>query len=207
MKSNKWDKSCILGILTWLVIVAFLATIICIIFINTIAKPNELFLSVVGSVAIALVLSFFVMMIVSDISARIQRRRSKTTNNNGNGNKEEKTTNKTPKPNIPVEIMSPIQYEEYVAEYMRFHGYINVYTTKATNDYGADILMHSRNGKKICIQCKRYKNPVGYKAVQEVYSAKAYYNCDEAWVCSTNGFTKNAQEGARKIGVKLLTIK
>lgn len=109
--------------------------------------------------------------------------------------------------NISVDSMSPIEYEKYVADRMKEWGYVNVRTTPSSGDFGADIIMGNKDGKRYCIQCKRHQNPVGYKAVQEIYSAKAYYNCDEVWVCSTNGFTKNAQEGAQRIGVKLFIIR
>lgn len=108
---------------------------------------------------------------------------------------------------LNVDQLSPIEYENFVAAVMKRKGYKKVRVTKGSGDFGADVLMEDKNKRKICIQCKRYQKPVGYKAVQEVYSAKGYYKCDEAWVCSTHGFTKNAQEGAKRLGVKLYTIR
>lgn len=108
---------------------------------------------------------------------------------------------------VNVDELSPIEYEKYVADYMKGKGYSKVRVTKGSGDYGADVLMEDNEKRKICVQCKRYQNPVGYKAVQEIYAAKGYYKCDEAWVCSTHGFTKNAQEGAKRLGVKLYVIR
>ena len=108
---------------------------------------------------------------------------------------------------INVDLLSPIEYENYVAHVMRARGFVNVQTTRTSGDYGADILMTARNGTRICIQCKRYHGAVGYKAVQEIFSAKAFYGCHEAWVCTTHGYTKNAQEGAKRLGVKLYVIR
>lgn len=99
--------------------------------------------------------------------------------------------------------LTPYDYEECVAEHLRKAGYKKVYTTKKSGDYGADVVGISPNGKKVCVQCKKYVNPVGVKAVQEIYSAKAYYNCELAYVYTTSSFTSQAQELADRIGVEL----
>ena len=107
----------------------------------------------------------------------------------------------------PVTQLSPVQYEEYIALRVKEWGYVNVQMTKSTGDFGADVLCQSSDGKKICIQCKHYSKPVGIKAVQEVLSARSYYNCDAAWVCASNTFTPAAHKLATQTGVKLYTIK
>ncbi len=63
---------------------------------------------------------------------------------------------------------------------LRNRGY-KVSLTSVTGDYGAGLVL-SNNNKKIVMQAKRYKKKVGLKAVQEVVSAKNYYNADECWV-------------------------
>lgn len=108
---------------------------------------------------------------------------------------------------IPISLMSPLEYEDYIAAYVKRKGYINVHTTKVSGDFGADVLCESPTGRKICIQCKHYSKPVGIEAVQQVLSAKVYYECEEAWVCASDVFTLAAQEMASKTGVKLLTIR
>lgn len=109
--------------------------------------------------------------------------------------------------NSPVNTLSPTQYEEYVALYLQKLGYRNVKTTKASGDFGADVLCENAKGIKICVQCKHYSKPIGVKAVQEVISAREYYKCQEAWVCASNTFTPAAFEMASKTGVKLYTIR
>lgn len=109
--------------------------------------------------------------------------------------------------NSPVNTLSPIQYEEYVALYLQKLGYKNVRTTKASGDFGADVLCENAKGIKICVQCKHYSKPIGVKAVQEVISAREYYKCQEAWVCASNTYTPSAYEMASKTGVKLYTIR
>ena len=102
--------------------------------------------------------------------------------------------------------MSPFDYEECVAERLRRDGYKNVYTTQKSGDYGADVIGTSPKGERVCVQCKKYNNPVGVKAVQEIYSAKAYYKCDLAYVFTTSSFTPQAQQMADRIGVKLFVF-
>ena len=91
---------------------------------------------------------------------------------------------------IPKDIknMNGYEFEEYVACRLTEVGYSNVDVTPKSGDYGADILARS-NGRKVCIQCKKYSKPVGIEAVQEVLGAKAYYKCDIGLVVSTAGFT------------------
>ena len=97
------------------------------------------------------------------------------------------------------------EYELYVAYILERKGYKNVYVTQATGDFGADIICHDRNGKKIAVQCKMYSKPVGYKAVEEALGAMHYYSCDQAMVVTNNTFTKQAQTAADKVGVKLMS--
>ena len=96
--------------------------------------------------------------------------------------------------------LSPYEYEEYVAEELRQEGFTEVDTTPKSGDFGADVL--ARDGERR----KRYApgHPVGVKAVQEIYSAKAYYGCDDAYLYTTSEFTKAAMEMANELGVVLV---
>lgn len=107
----------------------------------------------------------------------------------------------------PVSNLTPIQYEQYIASYVQKHGFKNVRATRASGDFGADVLCEDADGHRICIQCKHYNKPVGVKAIQEVIAAKEYYKCDRAWVCASNTYTPAACEMAAKTGVELYTVK
>ena len=101
--------------------------------------------------------------------------------------------------------LSPYEYEEYVAEELRQEGYTDVDTTPKSRDFGADVL--ARDGDRtVCVQCKRYApgHLVGVKAVQEIYSAKDYYGCDDAYLYTTSDYTKAAVEMANELGVLLV---
>lgn len=101
-----------------------------------------------------------------------------------------------------LDLHSGIEFEEFLAGLFRAHGY-GVELTPTTGDYGADLIL-SKGGKRIAVQAKRYVGSVGVSAVQEALSGQAYYQCDTAWVVTTGAFTVNAQELAKKSGVKMI---
>lgn len=96
--------------------------------------------------------------------------------------------------------MGGIEFEEFLRDLYDALGYV-VYKTDI-NDQGADLIV--LNGEeKIVIQAKRYKNKVSNSAIQQVYTAKAFYDCHKAIVITNSEFTKSAREVAEKVGVEL----
>ena len=102
-----------------------------------------------------------------------------------------------------VNQMSGEVYEEYCGSILRNAGWI-VEVTKNTNDQGVDIIAKIED-KICCIQCKRYSNPVGNKAVQEIYAGTKFYSGTDSVVVSNAGFTKQAEELARSLRVILIS--
>lgn len=92
-----------------------------------------------------------------------------------------------------IDSMTGSQFEEFVAAVLQGNGYEILEMTKATGDFGADIIV-SRNEERIAVQCKRYANPVGLKAVQEAISAMKHYDCDSCLVVTNSKFTNQAIE-------------
>ncbi|MBE5757914.1 MAG: restriction endonuclease [Clostridiales bacterium] len=81
---------------------------------------------------------------------------------------------------------------------------LKVKKTSLTRDYGADLII-DYNGEKIVIQCKNYYNhKVGNSAIQEIATAKDYYNATIGIVITNWFFTSPAQTLAGKVGVKLI---
>jgi restriction system protein len=103
-----------------------------------------------------------------------------------------------------VHSLSPIEFEVFCGYLLENNGW-KVSGTKASNDYGADLIA-SKKKRKIIIQCKRYKSKVSISAVQEIHGAKAYYNIEEAYVVTTLGYTKQAARLAEKTNVKLIVF-
>jgi restriction system protein len=101
-----------------------------------------------------------------------------------------------------IDKMDGIQFEHYLKELFKSQGYI-VEVTKASGDFGADLILKSKE-KKIVVQAKRYANNVGIKAVQEISAAMKYYNAHECWVVTNSYFTKAAETLASTVHVRLI---
>lgn len=99
--------------------------------------------------------------------------------------------------------MTGYDYEYSVASYLRRNGFYDVHVTRASGDYGVDVI--ARKGfRKYAVQCKYYSYPVGPSAVQEVTAGKAMYGCDAAMVVTNNRFTSAAENLARANDVILV---
>lgn len=98
--------------------------------------------------------------------------------------------------------MNGWQFEEFCAKLLEKNGYEDISVTSGSGDFGADIIAHKDKNKYV-IQCKNYSGKVGNKAVQEIYSAKAYYKADLAVVMTNNYFTEHAIEHANGTNVIL----
>ncbi len=101
-----------------------------------------------------------------------------------------------------IDNMTGVEFEEFVAKIINNLGYGYVQMTPGSNDYGVDIIAH-KNGSKYAIQCKRFSNTVGNKAIQEIYSGMKHYNADFGVVITNNYFTRNAINLASSTNIEL----
>lgn len=93
-------------------------------------------------------------------------------------------------------------FENYLGTLLGAKGY-KAEVTQKSGDYGADLVLR-KDGQKIVVQAKRYKNKVGVRAVQEIVSAKNYYKADSCWVITNNYFTQPAITLAKANNVRLI---
>lgn len=100
-----------------------------------------------------------------------------------------------------IDRMSGQQFEGFLTWLYTEIGF-GVWKTKKAADQGADLILHRHT--RIAVQAKRRKKKISNKAVQEVNSARSYYQCTDAWVVTSNYFTKNAIELARCCNVELV---
>ncbi len=101
-----------------------------------------------------------------------------------------------------IDIMEGIQFEHYLQQLFLKLGY-RVEITRASGDFGADLILTTEN-TKIVVQAKRFGKNVGLKAVQEVYGAKNHYGASKAWVVTNSFYTKQAKELAQSNDVSLI---
>ncbi len=97
---------------------------------------------------------------------------------------------------------TPEEYELFCAYKLIQNGW-DAETTIGSGDHGADVIA-TKDGKKLIVQCKKWSASVGNKAVQEVYSAKDYYDANIAAVVSNAPYTPAAKTIASKLDVMLL---
>jgi len=100
-----------------------------------------------------------------------------------------------------VRLMSGTQFELFVADLFRAMGH-NARVLGGSGDQGVDVILDYQ-GERVAVQCKNYAKAVGNKPVQEVYAGSRYHGCNSAWVVAPAGFTKGAEELARRVGVTL----
>ena len=101
-----------------------------------------------------------------------------------------------------VDQLDGLGFEEYVRKLLIKLGYSNVQKTKASGDYGIDILAEKDN-VTYAIQCKLYSSKLGNDCVQEACAGKKYYKKDLAVVITNSTFTQGAIELAKETNVVL----
>ena len=100
-------------------------------------------------------------------------------------------------------VKTGTEYEKFICGIIRRQG-VSCKRVGQAGDYGADIIANLKKGTLV-IQCKFYSKPVGYGAVQQAYTAKSIYNGTWCCVVTNATFTRQAIEGGKKLGVRLLS--
>lgn len=101
-----------------------------------------------------------------------------------------------------MDEMEGAEFEAFCARILEARGFIDVCVTKASRDYGADILAE-KDGVTYAIQCKCYTEPVGVKAVQEAIAGREFYGRMVGAVMTNQYFTQPAVEAAGKLRILL----
>jgi peroxiredoxin family protein len=99
-----------------------------------------------------------------------------------------------------IDIMTGEEFEYFLKDLFKKLGY-DVQLTKLSGDQGADLIIERE--LRTAVQAKRYSNKVTNTAIQEVVSAKKYYNTSRAMVVTNNYYTKSAKELAKINDVEL----
>ena len=103
---------------------------------------------------------------------------------------------------VDIDSLDPIEFEHYCAEMLRNDGW-DARVTQASGDQGIDVIA-TRGNVKAVFQCKKYAQPVGNGAVQEIVAGKQFERADIAAVVSNATFTPSAKQLAGTTGVHLL---
>jgi HJR/Mrr/RecB family endonuclease len=100
------------------------------------------------------------------------------------------------------ENMDGISFELFCEKLLKNNNWETT-LTKKTGDQGVDIIA-IKYSTKVAIQCKKYSQPVGNKAVQEVIAGQKYYQTKYAVVVTNTTFTESSIQLANTAGVRLL---
>ena len=101
-----------------------------------------------------------------------------------------------------IDEMTGEEFEEFLGHLFDKRGY-DVSYTKASGDYGADLILEDRDDI-IAVQAKRYSGNVGVKAVQEIIGALKMYEATQGWVVTNSYFTRQAEKLAELNDVYLI---
>jgi HJR/Mrr/RecB family endonuclease len=98
---------------------------------------------------------------------------------------------------------SPLDFEKWCADTLIERGWA-AKLTRGSGDQGIDIIAE-KDGRTLVVQCKKWQNACGNKAVQEIIAGREYIGADMAMVVATGGFTTSAKQLAHKTEVILLS--
>ena len=95
-----------------------------------------------------------------------------------------------------------IAFEKHCAGILLQNGFEDIKFTPKSGDHGADLIAY-KDDVKYVIQCKWSKSNIGFKAVQEVHTARDLYHAEEAVVMTNSTFTQQAKDDAKRLNVRL----
>ena len=98
--------------------------------------------------------------------------------------------------------MDPYDYEHLCAREFKNNKW-DAEATQGSSDQGVDVIAR-KDARILVAQCKRFINPVGNKAVQEIVAGMKYYEATEGVVIAPNGFTNSAKNLAEANNIKLI---
>ncbi|WP_270168586.1 restriction endonuclease [Paenibacillus sp. SYP-B4298] len=96
------------------------------------------------------------------------------------------------------------EFEYYLYRLFLALGY-KAYKTVGSGDYGADIVFTDSEGIRNVVQAKRYSEPVGIHAVQQIYGSMRFYKAKRSIVITNSRFTDPCEKLAGYNHVTLLS--
>ncbi|MFE4710287.1 restriction endonuclease [Paenibacillus sp. NPDC056722] len=102
-----------------------------------------------------------------------------------------------------VRTLSGTDFERLMELYYIDQGY-TVQRVGGSGDHEVDLILKGKEGYKIAVQCKRWKQDVGNDIVLRLKAGKQVHGCYDAWIVTTNNFTKAAKEAADRLNIKLI---
>jgi Restriction endonuclease len=107
-------------------------------------------------------------------------------------------------PGFPTrfEGMDVAEFETQVSGLLRELGYA-VRPAPQSGLHDVDLLLETTS-RRVAVQLKRWKAPVGDRSVYALFTGRIHYGTDEAWLITTSEFTRKALKLAETMGVRLV---
>jgi hypothetical protein len=107
-------------------------------------------------------------------------------------------------PGVPArfEGMDAAEFEAEVSGLLRDLGY-TVRPAPQSGLHDVDLLLEMTS-RKVAVQLKRWKAPVGDRSVYALFTGRIHYATDEAWLITSGEFTRKAVKLAGTTGVRLV---
>ena len=99
--------------------------------------------------------------------------------------------------------LPPGEFEQMTAELYRARGY-NANKTGMSGDHGVDVVVKAKDDKKMIVQCKRWRKPVGEPIVRDFYGTMQHEKASHGTIIATSGFTPQAIEWAKGKPISLV---
>ena len=101
-----------------------------------------------------------------------------------------------------IDTMTGVEFEELLLAHFRNLGYRGE-LTQTTGDYGADLVLQ-KDGTRVVVQAKRWRQVVGIESVQQVIGAIKYYAATKGMVVTNSVFTQNVVDLAQANSIELI---
>ena len=102
--------------------------------------------------------------------------------------------------------LSGIEFENELGRVFQGVGY-KVKKTPAVGDGGVDLNLEDREGRKIIVQCKAHKKPVGVGAVRDLLGTLYDCGADQAILASVSDFTQGVHDFVIDKPIHLIGLK
>lgn len=90
-----------------------------------------------------------------------------------------------------LDAMKPREFEEFIGELFQQMGY-DISITSLSADEGVDLFLE-KEGRKVIVQCKRYKGSVGQPVVRDFFGTMVHNQVDQGFIVTTGTFSLPAQ--------------
>jgi restriction system protein len=91
-----------------------------------------------------------------------------------------------------LQLLTPSEFEKLVAKTYQDQGN-RVEIVGATGDHGIDLVVHTRKGETVLVQCKKYKGKVGEPVVRDFYGVLRASEADAGAIVTTGLITPQAR--------------